>query len=228
MPESRLRIAVLLSGSGRTLQNLIDLRSAGQLAIDIRVVIASRQGLAGTTRAAAAGIPHHVVDRRSYSDVHEFSRAVFAHCDAAKVDLIVCAGWLCLLVIPPQYAGKIINIHPALLPNFGGKGMYGHKVHQAVLDHGCKISGCTVHFVDATYDTGPIILQRACPVLEDDTADLLAHRVFEEAKRALPDAIRLIQQGRVHLEGRRVRIRGSTAETQRTRRTERETTDERR
>jgi phosphoribosylglycinamide formyltransferase 1 len=206
MPPPPLKLAILLSGSGRTLQNLIDLRAAGQLDIDIRTVIASRPGLAGAARAAAAGIPHHVVDRKTFADVHEFSRAVFSHCDASKVDLIVCAGWLCLLVIPPRYAGSIINIHPALLPSFGGKGMYGQKVHQAVLDHGCKISGCTVHIVDATYDTGPIILQRACPVLESDTPDTLAHRVFEEEKRALPDALRLIQQRRIRLDGRRVRI----------------------
>ena len=99
-----------------------------------------------------------------------------------------------------------MNIHPALLPCFGGKGMYGQKVHQAVLDHGCKVSGCTVHFVDAQYDNGPIILQRVCPVLDDDTPPALAARVFEEEKLAYPEAIRLFAAGRLHIDGRRVRV----------------------
>jgi phosphoribosylglycinamide formyltransferase-1 len=98
-----------------------------------------------------------------------------------------------------------VNIHPALLPSFGGKGLYGHKVHAAVIEHGCKISGCTVHFLDDAYDTGPIILQRACPVLDDDTPQTLAARVFEEEKIAYPEAIRLFQEGKLKIEGRRVR-----------------------
>jgi formyltetrahydrofolate-dependent phosphoribosylglycinamide formyltransferase len=206
MPRSPLRIAVLLSGSGRTLQNLVDLRAGGQLDIEIAQVVASRPGLGGSERAARAGLEHCVVDRRGYGDVHEFSRAVFGRCDAARVDLVCLAGWLSLLIIPPHYAGRIMNIHPSLLPSFGGRGMYGHRVHQAVLDAGCKVSGCTVHFVDASYDTGPIILQRACPVLEGDTADDLAHRVFEEEKISYPEAIRLFQQGNLRIEGRRVRV----------------------
>jgi folate-dependent phosphoribosylglycinamide formyltransferase PurN len=100
----------------------------------------------------------------------------------------------------------VLNIHPALLPSFGGKGMFGRRVHQAVLDHGCKVSGCTVHFVDGTYDTGPIVLQRTCPALDDDTPESLALRVFEQEKIAYPEAIRLFQQGRLKVEGRRVRI----------------------
>ncbi len=99
-----------------------------------------------------------------------------------------------------------MNIHPALLPSFGGKGMYGLRVHQAVLEQGCKVSGCTVHFVDGAYDTGPIILQRTCPVLEDDTPEMLAHRVFEEEQIAFPEAIRLYQEGRLRIEGQRVRV----------------------
>jgi formyltetrahydrofolate-dependent phosphoribosylglycinamide formyltransferase len=201
-----LRIAVLLSGSGRTLQNFIDLRATGKLHVDIRTVIASRPNLGGTTRAIAAALPNHVVERKSFADVHEFSRRIFSILDDANVDLVCFAGWLCLLIIPDRYAGKILNIHPSLLPNFGGKGMYGHKVHQAVIDYGCKITGCTVHFVDATYDTGPIVLQRTCPVLIDDSADELAHRVFEEEIIAFPEAIRLFAEGRLKIEGRRVRI----------------------
>ena len=207
MSNSPLKIAVLLSGSGRTLQNLIDERAAGRLDIDIRLVVASQMGLGGTERAAKAGLANHVIDRKTCGDVGEFSRRVFGLCDEAAVDLICLAGWLNLLIIPTTYAGKIINIHPSLLPSFGGKGMYGHKVHQAVIDHGCKVSGCTVHFVDDSYDQGPVILQRACPVLEADTADDLSARVFKEEMIALPEAIRLFQAGRLRIEGRKVRVK---------------------
>ena len=139
-------------------------------------------------------------------DVTEFSRQVFKLVDDAGADLVVLAGWLCLLEIPPKYAGRVMNIHPALLPSFGGKGMFGRRVHEAVIAHGCKVSGCTVHFVDAEYDSGPIIAQRTCPVLDDDTPESLAHRVFEEEKIAYPDAIRLFAQGRLTIEGRQVRV----------------------
>ena len=202
---SPLRTAVLLSGGGRTLQNFIDVRAARDLPIDIPLVIASRAGLGGIDRANAAKLPTTVVDRRDFPSIQAFSDRVFSLCDAAKVDLICLAGWLSLLQIPDRYNNRILNVHPALLPSFGGKGMYGHHVHQAVIDHGCKISGCTVHFCDNTYDTGPIVLQRTCPVLDDDTADTLAARVFEQESLAYPEAIRLYAQRRLKIEGRRVR-----------------------
>jgi formyltetrahydrofolate-dependent phosphoribosylglycinamide formyltransferase len=201
-----LKLAVLLSGSGTTLQNLVDAIAAGRLDAQIQVVIGSRPGLKGLDRAAAARIPNFVVDRREFQDTAAFSRQVFSLCDDAEADLICLAGWLCLLDVPEKYLGRAMNIHPALLPGFGGKGMYGQKVHKAVLDHGCKVSGCTVHFVDNTYDTGPIILQRTCAVAEDDTPEALAHRVFEEERQAYPEAIRLFQQDRLRIEGRRVRV----------------------
>lgn len=204
----RLKLAVLVSGSGTTLQNLIDVIGAGQLDAEVRVVIGSRDGLKGIERAHAAGIMNFVVDRKAFGeDCVSFSKQVFALIDDASVDLVLTAGWLCLLDVPERYAGKIINIHPSLLPSFGGKGMFGRKVHQAVLDYGCKVSGCTVHFVDATYDTGAVILQRTCEVREDDTPETLAARVFEEEKVAFPQAIRLFQEGRLVIEGRRVRVR---------------------
>ncbi len=170
------------------------------------MVIGSRPGLKGIERAADAKIMNFIVDRSGYDDLSKFSKQVFSLCDDADIDLICLGGWLCLLDIPPKYAGRVMNIHPALLPSFGGKGMYGRRVHQAVLDHGCKLSGCTVHFVDATYDTGPIILQRACVVLDDDTADTLAHRVFEEEKAAYPQAIALFQAGLLKVDRRRVSV----------------------
>ena len=202
-----LRIAVLLSGGGRTLQNFIDGRAAGELPVDIPLVIASRAGLGGTDRATAAGLANTVVDRREFANVQAFSDRVFSLCDDAKADLICLAGWLSLLQIPDRYNHRMLNVHPALLPSFGGKGMYGHHVHRAVIDHGCKVSGCTVHFCDNTYDTGPIVLQRTCPVLDDDTADTLAARVFEQESIAYPEAIRLYAEGRLRIEGRRVRVR---------------------
>jgi len=206
VPENPIRLAVLVSGSGTTLQNLIDEIAAGRLNAKASIVVASRAGLVGTDRAVKAGIPNVVVNRKDFASVAEFSGEVFRHIDAANVDLVCLAGWLCLLDLPDRYAHKAMNIHPALLPSFGGKGMYGAKVHEAVIGHGCKVSGCTVHFLDNAYDTGPIILQRTCPVLDDDTAAALAHRVFEEEKIAYPEAIRLFQQGRLRVEGRRVRI----------------------
>jgi formyltetrahydrofolate-dependent phosphoribosylglycinamide formyltransferase len=204
--EPPINLAVLVSGSGTTLQNLIDEIAAGRLTATIKIVIGSRPDLPALQRAATAKIINFAVDRRSFDSSAAFSKQVFSLCDDAGVDLICLAGWLCLLDIPQPYAGRMMNIHPALLPSFGGKGMFGAKVHEAVLSHGCKISGCTVHFVDASYDNGPIIVQRACPVLEQDTPQALARRVFEEEKIAYPNAIRLFAQGRLKLEGRRVHI----------------------
>ena len=209
MPSDQLlRLAVLLSGSGTTLQNLVDEIAAKRLHAEIRVVVGSRAGLKGLDRAAAAKLPSFVVDRRAFEDTAAFSKQVFSLCDDAGVDLVCLAGWLCLLDVPQRYLGRAMNIHPALLPSFGGHGMYGQRVHRAVLDHGCKVSGCTVHFVDNTYDTGPIIVQRTCAVLDDDTLESLAHRVFEEEKVAYPQAIRLFQEGRLRIEGRRVKVEG--------------------
>jgi formyltetrahydrofolate-dependent phosphoribosylglycinamide formyltransferase len=209
MPHSStqpLRLGVLVSGSGRTLQNFIDLIAAGQLDARIGLVIGSRPGLVGIERAARAGIPNFVVDRSAIPEIDAFSRQVFRLCDDAGVDLVCMAGWLSLLDVPVRYMSRIMNIHPALLPCFGGRGMYGRRVHEAVLAHGCKVSGCTVHFVDNRYDEGPIIVQRPCPVHEDDTPDTLAARVFEQELIAYPQAVRLYQQGCLRIDGRRVRI----------------------
>jgi formyltetrahydrofolate-dependent phosphoribosylglycinamide formyltransferase len=206
MSHKPLNLGVLVSGSGRTLQNFVDLIAAGQLPARVSVVIGSRPGLVGLERAAKAHLPNFVVHRKEYPSVEAFSKPVFSLLDDAGVDLVCLAGWLCLLDVPAKYQGRILNIHPALLPSFGGHGMYGHRVHDAVLTTGCKVSGCTVHFVDATYDTGPIVTQRTCPVLDDDTPDTLAARVFEEEKIAYPEAIRWFAEDRLKIEGRRVRV----------------------
>lgn len=201
-----LKLAVLVSGSGTTLQNLIDRIGSGDLAAEISLVVGSRSELTGLQRARDARLVHTVVDRKVHPDCAEFSRHVFERIDEAKVDLVCLAGWLCLLDLPRRYCGRVMNIHPALLPAFGGKGMYGNKVHEAVLAHGCKVSGCTIHFVDGAYDSGPIILQRCCQVLEDDSPQTLARRVFEEEKIAYPQAINLFAQDRLKIEGRNVRV----------------------
>jgi formyltetrahydrofolate-dependent phosphoribosylglycinamide formyltransferase len=207
MSATPLRLAVLLSGGGRTLQNFIDLKRANQLPIDIPLVIGSKPDLYGLERAKNANVPHiHVVSRKDHPTVRDFSNRIFSLCDQHEIDLVALAGWLSLLDIPDRFNDRIMNIHPALLPAFGGKGMFGHHVHQAVLDAGCKVSGCTVHFCDNTYDTGPIILQRTCPVQDDDTPDSLARRVFEQETLAYPQAIRLYADRRLKIEGRRVRI----------------------
>ena len=206
MSVRRIKLAVLVSGGGRSLQNLLDLSAGGQLPAEVALVVASRPGIGALDRAAAVGVPAEVVDRRQFDGVEPFSDRIFSLCDRVGAELIVFAGWLSLVRLPSRYAGRAINIHPALLPSFGGKGMYGHHVHEAVLAHGCKLSGCSVHFVDNTYDTGPIILQRVCPVQCDDTPDTLARRVFDEELIALPEAIRLIAENRLRLDGRIVRV----------------------
>jgi phosphoribosylglycinamide formyltransferase-1 len=206
MNERPIKLAVLVSGAGTTLQNLLDRIRDGSLNARISIVIGSRAGIVGLERGAKADIPAVVVARRDFSDCAQFSKRIFELCTESGADLICMAGWLCLVEIPPTFAGRVMNIHPALLPSFGGRGMYGRKVHEAVISHGCKISGCTVHFVDNTYDTGPIILQRSCPVLDTDTPESLSHRVFEEEKIAYPEAIRLFQQRHLRIQGRRVTL----------------------
>jgi folate-dependent phosphoribosylglycinamide formyltransferase PurN len=142
----------------------------------------------------------------SFVDNATFSHELFGQIAASGAELVCLAGWLNLLQVPAEMVGRVMNIHPALLPSFGGKGMYGKKVHQAVLDHGCKISGCTVHFVDNDYDSGPIVLQRTCPVRDTDTAESLAARVFEQEKLALPEAIELFRLRKLTVIGRTVRV----------------------
>jgi len=200
------RIAVLISGSGTTLKNLIDKIHGGRLRVQIALVISSSPNARGLQFAHDARIPTAIVQTNCFASQEEFSRAILDHCRAAKVDLVVMAGFLKRVTIAEDFANRVTNIHPGLIPAFCGHGFYGHHVHQAVIDYGAKLSGCTVHFADNQYDHGPVILQRAVPVLDDDTADALAARVFEAECEAYPEAIKLISQGRVRVEGRRVRI----------------------
>ena len=183
------RLAILISGSGTTLENLADYIAQGKLSADIACVISSRPDVYGLVRAQKLGLPHEVIARRSFTDTAAFSDAVFTAIGKHQVDLVIMAGFLSLLRIPPTFENRVLNIHPALLPKYGGRGMHGLKVHQAVIDAGETTSGCTVHYADNQYDHGPILLQRTCPVLPGDTAELLAHRVFEQECIAYPEAI---------------------------------------
>ncbi len=201
-----VRLGVLLSGGGRTLQNFIDLRTAGLLKARVVKVVSTRRDAFGLQRARDNGIAAAVVRPRDHATTEEFSRAVTAELQAEDVELVAMAGFLSLYRIPDCYAGRVMNVHPALLPAFGGKGFYGDRVHQAVLDYGCKVSGCTVHFADNSYDHGPIVIQKAVPVEEGDDAHSLAARVFEKEKEAYPEAVNLFAEGRLHIEGRRARV----------------------
>jgi phosphoribosylglycinamide formyltransferase-1 len=203
--KQQLRLAVLLSGSGTTLQNLLDRSASGQLPAAVAVVVSNRSDAYGLQRAEQAGVPAFVVERADCSSRDEFSRRIFDLCRQHRADLVCLAGFLQLLVIPDDFAGRVLNIHPALIPAFCGKGYYGHRVHEAVLAYGAKVSGCTVHFADNVYDHGPIVLQRVVEVRDDDTPDTLAARVFAQECEAYPAAIRLFAEGRLRVEGRRVR-----------------------
>jgi phosphoribosylglycinamide formyltransferase-1 len=166
----------------------------------------SRADAYGLERARQRGVPTFVVPSRKFKDAARFGDAVFKELARHHYDLLLLAGFMCLIRIPPELEGRVMNIHPALIPAFCGKGYYGHLVHEAVLHHGVKVTGCTVHFVDNVYDHGPIILQKAVPVLDDDTPDTLAARVFEAELVAYPEAVRLFGERRLRIEGRRVRI----------------------
>jgi formyltetrahydrofolate-dependent phosphoribosylglycinamide formyltransferase len=206
---TRFRIAVLISGGGTTLRNLIEKRAAGQLPLDIVLVVSSSPTARGLQFAERSGIPSVVIERKNYADQDAFSLTIFDDCRRARADLVVMAGFLKRMTIPSDFAGRVVNIHPALVPAFCGEGFFGHHVHEAVLKYGAKLSGCTVHFADNQYDHGPVIVQRAVPVLDEDTPDTLAARVFEAECEAYPEALRWIAEGRVTIEGRRVRIQPS-------------------
>jgi phosphoribosylglycinamide formyltransferase 1 len=201
-----IRLAVCVSGEGTTLQNLIDRIRTRKLRAEIVQVVASRPRIGAIARAEAARIPLALAKYNARSNT-EFSKSVFDAIRHSHSELVVLAGFLSLLRIPAEYRGRVINIHPALIPSFCGKGFYGTKVHEAVIQSGVKVSGCTVHFVDNEYDNGPIILQRTVPVHDRDTAQALAARVFKEECKALPDAIMQYAEGRLEISGRRVRVR---------------------
>jgi phosphoribosylglycinamide formyltransferase-1 len=190
-----LPIAVLLSGSGRTLQNLLDRIADRSLPATVVLVVSNKADAYGLERARKAGVPTVVVDRKSFSGRDAFSAVIFDHCRRAGAELVCLAGFLQLLHIPDDFAGRVLNIHPALLPAFGGQGMYGRHVHEAVIASGATESGCTIHFADNVYDNGPIVQQRKVEVRPEDTPETLAERVFAAECEAYPEAIRLFAKG---------------------------------
>lgn len=198
------RLAVLISGGGTTLMNLLEKNRAGQLDAEFPIVIASKEECRGVERARNAGLKCEPVARSEFDSVESFSDRIFDLCRKAEVDLVILGGFLSLVQIPNDFEHRVINIHPSLIPAFCGKGFHGHHVHEAVLERGAKISGCTVHFANNEYDAGPIILQNVVPVMDNDTPDTLQKRVFEAECEAFPEAIRMFAAGRLTVNGTRV------------------------
>jgi phosphoribosylglycinamide formyltransferase-1 len=187
--------------------NILEYIKQDRLNAQVAVVISSRSDVAGVEKAKTAGLQVKIIRKKDHPDIYEFSKRIEQDLVAANVDLVVQAGWLCLWKIPARYENRVMNIHPALLPSFGGQGMWGHYVHEAVLAAGCKVSGCTVHFCTNEYDKGPIIVQRCCEVKDNDTPETLAARVFEQECIAYPQAIRLFQQGKLYVQNGTVKVK---------------------
>ena len=204
--DNPLAVAVLISGGGTTLYNLLDKIAQQDLPIEVRLVVSSNPAAGGLSYAKQANIPVQIVPRSASATAEEFSTAVFEPCRQAGVDLVVMGGFLKHVLIPTDFENRVVNIHPGLIPSFCGHGFYGRRVHQAVLDYGAKVSGCTIHFVDDEYDHGPIIMQRSVQVEPGDTAESLAKRIFRVECEAYPEALQLIASGRVRVVGRRVEI----------------------
>lgn len=200
-----LRVAILLSGAGTTLENLQERRAKGEVDVDVVAVVSSRPKAFGLERARHHGIPAHAVSRRAHPDAHEFNELLHGVLARYEPELLVLAGFLSKFELR-GYAERAMNVHPALIPAFSGQGFYGRRVHEAVLASGVRLTGVSVHFCDEEYDHGPIILQEAVPVLEGDSVESLARRVQRVEYEIYPRAIRLFAEGRLRVEGRRVRI----------------------
>ena len=195
---SKLRVAVLLSGSGTSLENLFEHIDAG-LPAEVVCVLSSKKTAFGLERAEQRGIPAVAVPRREYPDVTAFNDALHEVLARFEPDLVCLLGFLSPFELRGRYEGRALNVHPALIPAFSGKGFYGQHVHEAVLEKGVKLTGATVHFAAEGYDEGPILLQATVPVLDEDTPDSLAARVQTLERELLPEAVRLIATGRVQI-----------------------------
>ena len=208
MKETRspLRVGVLLSGEGTSLENLFERIEAGEVPATIAVVISSKEGVGGLRRAERRGVPAVAIPRKRHRDLREFNDLIHAELEKHGVEFVALLGFLSVFELRGKYEGRTINVHPALIPAFSGQGFYGRKVYEAVFEKGVKVTGATVHFADEEYDHGPIILQEAVPVEDDDTPDSLAARVQAAGRRLVPEAIRLFAKGRLQIEAGRVRI----------------------
>lgn len=203
------KIGVLVSGGGSNLQAIIDAVKERQIDAEIGVVISNKAGVYALQRATANHIPTRVVDHRQYPSVIEFTGAILEVMREFQIELICLAGFLRILdrLLVDAYPNRILNIHPALLPAFGGKGMYGHHVHEAVIASGAKFSGATVHIVTADADVGPIIIQGTVPVDDNDTPDSLAEKVLQIEHQIYPQAIKLVLEDRIMIDGLRTRVK---------------------
>ena len=192
-----LRLGVLVSGGGRTLLNIADCIDLGDLPATVAVVISSRAAAPAVQRGRDRGFDVRVAPRKNFPNEKEMHDTITSLLLEHLVDLVCLGGYMRWYRVDPSFEHRVMNIHPALLPDFGGRGMVGRRVHRAVLDSDATVSGCTIHFVDDQYDHGPIILQRTCPVLPGDDEDHLAGRVFEQECLAYPEAIRLFADDRL-------------------------------
>ncbi len=211
MSDKHCRVAVLLSGGGTTMVNLQEHIEKGEIPAEIVVVVSSRKKVLGIERATQLGLDTRVLRRKPFIrdgvfDPEAYSRGLVELLEPFAPDLVVMAGFMTRLAAPVLHRFDVLNVHPALLPMFGGEGYYGHHVHEAVLAAGVKVTGATVHFADPQYDHGPIILQEAVPVEEDDTPDTLADRVQACERRIYPKAVALYARGLLKREGNRVHI----------------------
>ncbi len=204
-----MRLAVFASGGGSNFQAILDAIDAGKLPAEAALLVADRSDAGALVRAEGHGVPTAVLDPKAYDSPAVYTEALLDALRREEVTFIVLAGYL--KKIPAEvvaaFRGRMLNVHPSLLPAFGGKGMYGMRVHRAVLDYGARWTGVTVHLVDEAYDTGPVVLQKPVPVRPGDTPEKLAARVLDVEHQLYPEALRLFAEGRVRAEGRRVRIR---------------------
>jgi len=203
-----LRLAIFASGRGSNFQAILNAIAAQRLKARVVLCVSNRAEAGALQIARAAQIPTAVIEEKQFAGSSEYANALLAQLAKHDANFIALAGFMRKIPIEVvrQFRHRIVNIHPALLPSFGGKGLYGHRVHAAVLEYGCKVSGATVHFVDEEYDTGPPILQRCVPVLDDDTPETLTARVLEIEHQIYPEALQLFVEERIRVEGRKVRI----------------------
>lgn len=209
--DKPLKIAVLLSGSGSTLENIFTKIDDGFLSAEVDLVISSKADAYGLVRAEKRGVETAVVESKKFfsnrvPDWNRMSEEIDRVLLPRGVDLVCLCGFMCFYNIPSELEGRVMNVHPALIPSFCGQGMFGHHVHEAVKKAGVKLSGCTVHFVNNEYDAGPIILQKSCPIFDTDTADDIAEKVMAEERKAYPEAIKLFGEGRLRINGNIVEI----------------------
>ena len=206
---AHLRLAVLASGRGSNFEAILNNIKQGRLDASIRVVISNKASAGALEIARQNRIAAVHISKKQFPEQEQFDEQLLSILNEYQVNFVVLAGYLKMLspIVVRKFKNRILNIHPALLPSFGGKGMYGIHVHEAVLDYGCKVSGVTVHLVDEKYDTGSPVLQRCVPVQDDDTPETLAARVLKEEHQIYTEALQLFAQDRVEIEGRRIKIK---------------------